>query len=120
MVDVAVCAGGKPGTLHAVRWCWPPGQTRAAQPRYPAVSATGGQPWHRSRSAEAGATRPHEPTREFEDIYDRMGQLMNFAFGGGVRAIPTLLVLRQGEAVARQAGAAPAARLRAWIEEAIR
>jgi HSP20 family protein len=22
------------------------------------------------------------PTREFEDIYDRMGQLMNFAFGG--------------------------------------
>jgi HSP20 family protein len=23
-----------------------------------------------------------DPTREFEDIYDRMGQLMNFAFGG--------------------------------------
>ncbi len=22
------------------------------------------------------------PSREFEDIYDRMGQLMNFAFGG--------------------------------------
>jgi HSP20 family protein len=22
-----------------------------------------------------------DPTREFEDIYDRMGQLMNFAFG---------------------------------------
>ena len=36
-----------------------------------------------------------------------------------VQAIPTLLVLRQGEVVARQAGAAPAARLRAWIEEAI-
>ena len=49
-----------------------------------------------------------------------MGQLMNLAFGGGVRAIPTLLALRQGEVVARQAGAAPAARLRAWIEEAIR
>jgi Cytochrome bd terminal oxidase subunit I len=45
MVDVAVRAGGKPGTLHAVRSCWPPGQTRAAQPRCPAVSATGGQPW---------------------------------------------------------------------------
>ena len=37
-----------------------------------------------------------------------------------VQAIPTLLVLRHGEVVARQAGAAPAARLRAWIEEAIR
>ena len=37
-----------------------------------------------------------------------------------VQAIPTLLVLRQGEVVARQAGAAPAARLRAWIEEAIK
>jgi len=37
-----------------------------------------------------------------------------------VQAIPTLLVLRQGEVVARQAGAAPAARLRAWIDEAIR
>ena len=37
-----------------------------------------------------------------------------------VQAIPTLLVLRHGEVVARQAGAAPAARLRAWIEEAIK
>ena len=37
-----------------------------------------------------------------------------------VQAIPTLLVLRHGEVVARQAGAVPAARLRAWIEEAIR
>jgi thioredoxin 2 len=37
-----------------------------------------------------------------------------------VQAIPTLLVLRQGEVVARQAGAAPAARLRAWVEEAIK
>jgi HSP20 family protein len=26
------------------------------------------------------------PTREFEDIYDRMGQLMNFAFGDMARA----------------------------------
>ena len=37
-----------------------------------------------------------------------------------VQAIPTLLVLRHGDVVARQAGAAPAARLRAWIEEAIK
>jgi thioredoxin 2 len=37
-----------------------------------------------------------------------------------VQAIPTLLVLRHGEVVARQAGAAPAARLRAWVEEAIK
>jgi thioredoxin 2 len=37
-----------------------------------------------------------------------------------VQAIPTLLVLRHGEVVARQAGAAPATRLRAWIEEAIK
>jgi hypothetical protein len=25
---------------------------------------------------------PVNPSREFEDIYDRMGQLMNVAFGG--------------------------------------
>ena len=36
-----------------------------------------------------------------------------------VQAIPTLLVLRHGEVVARQAGAAPAARLRAWVEQTI-
>jgi len=37
----------------------------------------------------------------------------------GVQAIPTLLVLRQGRVTARQSGAAPAAELRAWVEEAI-
>ena len=36
-----------------------------------------------------------------------------------VRAIPTLIVLRQGQVAARQSGAAPAAALRAWVEEAI-
>jgi thioredoxin 2 len=37
----------------------------------------------------------------------------------GVRAIPTLIVLRQGQAAASRSGAAPAADLRAWVEEAI-
>jgi thioredoxin 2 len=36
-----------------------------------------------------------------------------------VQAIPTLMVLRKGEVVARKAGAAPASQLRAWAEEAI-
>jgi thioredoxin 2 len=36
-----------------------------------------------------------------------------------VRAIPTLIVLRQGQVVARRSGAAPAADLRAWVESAI-
>jgi thioredoxin 2 len=36
-----------------------------------------------------------------------------------VQAIPTLLVLRQGQVVARQAGAAPAPALRTWIEAAV-
>jgi thioredoxin 2 len=36
-----------------------------------------------------------------------------------VRAIPTLIVLRQGQVVARRPGAAPAADLRAWVESAI-
>ena len=31
-------------------------------------------------------TSPVNPSREFEDIYDRMGQLMNFAFGDLARA----------------------------------
>jgi thioredoxin 2 len=37
----------------------------------------------------------------------------------GVRAIPTLLVLRQGQVAARRSGAAPAADLRAWVEASI-
>jgi thioredoxin 2 len=37
----------------------------------------------------------------------------------GVQAIPTLLVLRKGEVVARRTGAAPAADLRPWVEAAI-
>jgi HSP20 family protein len=30
----------------------------------------------------SGRNLPVNPTREFEDIYDRMGQLVNFALGG--------------------------------------
>ncbi len=37
----------------------------------------------------------------------------------GVQAIPTLLVLRDGQLVAQQAGAAPAAALRAWVDQAL-
>ena len=36
-----------------------------------------------------------------------------------VRAVPTLMVLRNGEVVARQPGAAPAPALRAWLDEAL-
>lgn len=36
-----------------------------------------------------------------------------------VQAVPTLLLLDQGEAIARQAGAAPAPVLRQWVEETI-
>jgi thioredoxin 2 len=37
----------------------------------------------------------------------------------GVQAVPTLMVLKKGQVVARQAGAAPAPALRAWVESAI-
>lgn len=36
-----------------------------------------------------------------------------------VQAVPTLLVLDQGETVARQVGAAPAPALRQWVEQSI-
>jgi thioredoxin 2 len=36
-----------------------------------------------------------------------------------VQAIPTLLLLRNGQVVSRRTGAAPAAGLRAWVTEAI-
>jgi thioredoxin 2 len=36
-----------------------------------------------------------------------------------VRAVPTLMVLRDGEVIARQPGAAPAPALRAWFDEAL-
>jgi thioredoxin 2 len=37
----------------------------------------------------------------------------------GIQAVPTLMVLRDGEVVARQAGAAPANVLRDWVDQAI-
>ncbi len=37
----------------------------------------------------------------------------------GAQAIPTLLVLRGGQVVARQTGAAPLAALRAWLDKAL-
>jgi thioredoxin 2 len=37
----------------------------------------------------------------------------------GVQAIPTLLVLRDGQVAARQTGAAPAPALRAWVDQAL-
>jgi thioredoxin 2 len=36
-----------------------------------------------------------------------------------VRAVPTLMVLRDGEVVARQAGAAPEPALRSWVDGAL-
>jgi thioredoxin 2 len=36
-----------------------------------------------------------------------------------VHAVPTLLVMRDGEVIARQAGAAPAPAIRQWVEGAL-
>jgi thioredoxin 2 len=36
-----------------------------------------------------------------------------------VQAVPTLMVLRNGEVIARQSGAAPAPAIRRWVEDAI-
>ena len=37
----------------------------------------------------------------------------------GVQSIPTLLVMRSGKVTSRQVGAAPAAALRSWVEQAL-
>jgi thioredoxin 2 len=37
----------------------------------------------------------------------------------GVQAIPTLMVFRDGQLIARQAGAAPAATLRGWLDKSL-
>jgi len=37
----------------------------------------------------------------------------------GVQAVPTLLILRDGEVAARQAGAAPLPTLRSWVDGAL-
>jgi thioredoxin 2 len=36
-----------------------------------------------------------------------------------VRAVPTLMVIKDGKVVARQSGAAPAATLRRWVEQSL-
>ncbi len=38
----------------------------------------------------------------------------------GVQAIPTLMVLRHGQVITRQAGALPAAALRTWVQDALK
>jgi thioredoxin 2 len=43
----------------------------------------------------------------------------NLAQRFGVQAVPTLMVIRDGEVIARQAGAAPAQAIRRWVEDAI-
>jgi thioredoxin 2 len=37
-----------------------------------------------------------------------------------VQAVPTLLVMRDGQVVGRQSGAAPVEALRRWVQEAIK
>ena len=37
----------------------------------------------------------------------------------GVQSIPTLMVFRDGQVVRRQTGAAPAAALRGWLDQAL-
>ncbi|MEV6930738.1 thioredoxin domain-containing protein [Dactylosporangium sp. NPDC051485] len=37
----------------------------------------------------------------------------------GVRAVPTLMILRDGKVLARQAGGAPANVLRGWVERTL-
>jgi len=37
----------------------------------------------------------------------------------GVQSIPTLMVIRNGKVLARQAGAAPVAALRTWLDQSL-
>jgi thioredoxin 2 len=37
----------------------------------------------------------------------------------GVQPVPTPLVMREGKVTSRQVGAAPAAALRSWVEQAL-
>src|SRR3984893_5132387 len=77
---------GSVGTRHTVR-CWPPEairtpHRRSTRPSH-VLSATGGHFMVSLPARRSGRTlNVVNPSREFEDIYDRMGQLMNFAFGG--------------------------------------
>ena len=43
----------------------------------------------------------------------------HLAWRFGIQAVPTLMILIRGKLIARQAGAAPAAALRAWIDGAL-
>ena len=37
----------------------------------------------------------------------------------GIQSIPTLMLIRDGELIARQAGAAPVEALRAWLDQSL-
>ncbi|MCU1656937.1 MAG: thioredoxin [Pseudonocardiales bacterium] len=47
-------------------------------------------------------------------------QAPNLSRRFAVQAVPTLMVLRNGEVIARQAGAAPADVIRRWVDDALR
>src|ERR1700722_5841257 len=68
MEDVLVLAGGK-------RSCWRYRDSHVLSHRRPAMTML---PVRRSSGRNLTVVNPF---REFEDIYDRMGQLMNLAFG---------------------------------------
>src|ERR1700691_5076740 len=62
--------------------CSPPLAGSVGHPKV-TFPATGGIPLAALPAGLGGRNNPSvvNPSREFEDIYDRMGQLMNFAFG---------------------------------------
>ena len=72
---------------------------------------------HGQPRARAARPRPGGPVKLVKVNVDDAPKLQQRFT---VQAIPTLMVLRHGEVIARQAGAAPPAALRTWVEEAIK
>jgi thioredoxin 2 len=77
---------------------------------------------HRNRVPAAAAGFPncghcHQPLPWIAGAGD--ATFAEVAEAAGIQSIPTLMVIRQGQVLARQAGAAPADALRAWLEQSL-
>ncbi len=66
------------------------------------------------------APRYEEVSEEVDDVqFGKVDMEEHNDLGGqlGVRALPTLLILKDGEEVARTSGAMPKQKLKSWVEE---
>lgn len=110
VASVVIFNFGLNAVLPAPYWPAKPRGRRSAKP----------SPRNGSRSStRSPSTTDGGPRRLGEAGQGRRRRRAETVRTVAVQALPTLMVMKNGQVIARQAGAAPAAVLRAWVENAL-